>query len=151
MKYREATLEDIRQIQVVRRSVRENVLSNPDHVTDNDCRDFLTRRGKGWICEIDGLIVGFAIADLEDENVWALFLSPEFEGMGIGRQLHNKMLDWYFSTGKEKVWLGTSPNTRAERFYKKMGWTVTGLHGDGEIKFEMTRGEWLEKKNQNSG
>ncbi|MBU1820082.1 MAG: GNAT family N-acetyltransferase [Bacteroidetes bacterium] len=148
MKYREANQEDIRQMQIVRNSVKENSLSNPNRVTDEDYKEFLTERGKGWVCEIDGLIVGFAIADLRDNNIWALFLKPEMEGIGIGRQLHNLMLDWYFSTGKEDVWLGTSPNTRAERFYRRIGWTETGLHGEGEIKFEMTKSEWLEKKNQ---
>ncbi|RNI28386.1 GNAT family N-acetyltransferase [Rufibacter immobilis] len=148
MKYREANINDIQQIQLVRHSVKENILSNPDLVTDDHCKEFLTQRGKGWVCEIDSLIVGFAIADLKDNNIWALFLKPEVEGKGIGRQLHELMLDWYFSQGKEKVWLGTSPGTRAEKFYRKMGWTETGLHGDREIKFEMTREDWLERKNQ---
>ncbi len=148
MEFREANINDIEQIQIVRHSVNENVLSNPDRVTDDDCEEFLTKRGKGWVCEIDGLIVGFAIADLKDSNIWALFLRPEFEGKGIGSQLHELMLDWYFSTGKENVWLGTSPNTRAEKFYRKKGWRETGLNGDDEIKFEMTREDWLEKKNR---
>ncbi len=146
MKYREAKISDIKQIQVVRHSVKENILSNPALVTNEDCKEFLTGRGKGWVCEIDGLLVGFAIADLKNNNIWALFLKPEFEGRGIGRQLHEIMLDWYFSNGKEYVWLGTSPNTRAEKFYRKRGWKETGLYGDDEIKFEMTREKWLEIK-----
>lgn len=145
MKYREANISDIKQIQIVRHSVKENILSNPDLVTYDDCKEFLTIRGKGWVCEIDDLIVGFAVADIKDNNIWALFLKPEFEGKGIGRQLHQIMLDWYFSTGKENVWLGTSPKTRAEKFYRKLGWKETGLNGDDEIKFEMTREDWLEK------
>ncbi|MBC3539331.1 GNAT family N-acetyltransferase [Rufibacter sediminis] len=146
MRYREANIEDIKQIQVVRHSVKENVLSNPERVTDADCEEFLTKRGKGWVCEMEDLVIGFAIADLKEDNIWALFLKPEFEGRGIGRQLHDLMLDWYFSIGKENVWLGTSPNTRAENFYRKMGWTQTGRHGESEIRFEMTREDWLKKK-----
>ncbi len=148
MKYREANIFDIEQIQRVRHSVKENILSNPELVTNNDCIEFLTVRGKGWVCEIDNLIVGFAVADLQDNNIWALFLKPEFEGKGIGRHLHQLMLDWYFATGKEYVWLGTSPNTRAEKFYRKMGWQENGLNGDDEIKFEMTREDWLKNKTQ---
>lgn len=146
MKYREANISDIKQIQNVRHSVKENVLSNPDLITDDDCKEFLTIRGRGWVCEVDNLIVGFAVADLRDNNIWALFLKPEFEGKGIGRHLHQIMLDWYFSTGKEKVWLGTSSNTRAENFYRKLGWKETGLNGEDEIKFEMTREDWLKKR-----
>ncbi|WP_242922837.1 GNAT family N-acetyltransferase [Pontibacter liquoris] len=148
MTYREANIYDVKQIQIVRHSVKENILSNLDRVTDDDCEEFLFRRGKGWVCEVDGLIVGFAIADLKDNNIWALFLKPEFEGRGIGRHLHNLMLDWYFATGKEKVWLGTSPNTRAEKFYRKLGWTEKGLDSDNEIKFEMTSEDWLRKKRE---
>lgn len=146
MIFREAKLEDIKQIQVVRHSVKENILSNPALVTDDDCKEFITKRGKGWVCTVDSEVVGFAIADLWEDNIWALFLKPEFEGMGIGRQLHQLMLDWYFSTGKEDVWLGTSPNTRAEDFYRKMGWRESGKHGEDEIKFTMNRREWLKRQ-----
>lgn len=37
MAFREATLQDIPQIQIVRYSVKENVLSDPGLVTDEDC------------------------------------------------------------------------------------------------------------------
>ena len=142
MIYREATTDDIKQIQIVRNSVKENVLSNPNLVTDEDCREFLMVRGKGWVCEIDNRIVGFAIADLKDNNIWALFLHPDFERKGIGQKLHKIMLDWYFAQTKNKVWLGTAFNTRAEKFYRKAGWTEVGLHGTKEIKFEMTYDRW---------
>ena len=140
--FREATVKDIKQIQIVRNSVKENALSGPNLVTDDDCREFITVRGKGWVCEIDNTIVGFAIADLKDNNIWALFLDPGFERKGIGQRLHKMMLDWYFAQTKNKVWLGTAFNTRAEKFYRKAGWTEVGLYGTKEIKFEMTYETW---------
>lgn len=143
---REATIDDIRQIQIVRNSVKENTLSNPDLVTDEDCVEFITVRGKGWVCEINHQVVGFAIADLKENNIWALFLDPHFERKGIGQQLHKIMLDWYFSKTKDTVWLGTAFNTRAELFYRKAGWTEVGTHGTKEIKFEMTLNDWTNKK-----
>ncbi len=139
---REATTDDIKQIQMVRNSVTENTLSDPGLVTDEDCKAFIMERGKGWVCEIDKQIVGFAIADLKANNIWALFLNPEFEGKGIGQLLHKTMLDWYFAQTKDKIWLGTAFNTRAEKFYRKAGWTEAGTHGDKEIKFEMTYENW---------
>jgi GNAT superfamily N-acetyltransferase len=135
---REAHTEDISQIQVVRNSVKENMLSNPALVTDADCDEYINRRGKGWVAEAeDGKIVGFAIVDLVDHNVWALFVQPGYDKMGIGRKLHDEMINWYFSQTSETIWLGTAPNTRAESFYRKAGWRETGTHGKGEIKFEM--------------
>jgi GNAT superfamily N-acetyltransferase len=142
MIFREAGIDDIKQIQIVRNSVTENTLSNPNLVTDEDCKEFLSIRGKGWVCEINNEIIGFAIADLKDNNIWALFLRPEFEKKGIGKQLHDIMLDWYFKQTMDTVWLGTSPKTRAESFYRKAGWKETGTHGKGEIKFEMTHNDW---------
>jgi GNAT superfamily N-acetyltransferase len=146
MTIREAKIDDIKQIQIVRNSVKENTLSNPNLVTDEDCKEYLTIRGKGWVCEINNEIVGFSIVDLKGHNIWALFLKPEFEKKGIGKQLHDSMLDWYFEQTKHNVWLGTSPLTRAEKFYRKSGWTVIGTHGKNEIKFEMTHSDWTAKK-----
>ena len=142
MIFREAQIADIKQMQVVRHLVKENVLSNPALVTDADCEEYITTRGKGWVCEVDNNIVGFSIADLKENNIWALFVDPAYEGKGIGRRLHSLMLDWYFSQAQQKVWLGTSPNTRAEAFYRTAGWKEVGTHGDGEIKFEMTCNDW---------
>jgi GNAT superfamily N-acetyltransferase len=143
MKIREAEIKDIAGIQVVRNLVKENRLSNPTLVPDRDVEDYMTRRGKGWICEIDDEVVGFAIADLIDNNIWALFIHPDFERRGVGKKLHDVMLNWYFSQTNKAVWLGTAPGTRAELFYRKAGWKETGLHGKGEIKFELTKEEWL--------
>ena len=64
MLFREASIPDIPQIQIVRNSVRENTLSDPGLVTDADCADYLTRRGKGWVCTVDDLVVGFWSATL---------------------------------------------------------------------------------------
>lgn len=148
MTIREAKIEDIKQIQIVRNSVKENTLSNPSLVTDEDCKQYLTERGKGWVCDIGGEIVGFAIVDLQENNIWALFLDPKFEKKGNGQKLHNQMLDWYFAQTKVKVWLGTAFNTRAEKFYRKAGWTEVGTHGTQEIKFEMTYIDWTENQNR---
>lgn len=142
MNFREATVQDIRQIQLVRNSVHENKLSDPALVTDEDCKLYITARGKGWVCEINSVIVGFAIVDLQGNNIWALFLKPEHERKGIGKRLHDMMLDWYFNETNTKLWLGTEPNTRAEKFYRRAGWKANGLRGNGEIKFEMTQADW---------
>jgi GNAT superfamily N-acetyltransferase len=142
MIFREATITDIQQIQVVRNAVKENMLSDPALVPDRDVEDYITRRGKGWVAEINDSIVGFSIADLQDHNIWALFVHPDNEASGIGKRLHQLMLDWYFTETKDTVWLGTAPNSRAEKFYRMQGWREVGMHGKAEIKFEMSYEEW---------
>jgi len=143
---REPVWEDIPQIQVIRNSVKENTLSDPGLVTDEDCKEYLFRRGKGWVCEINDQIVGFSIVDLQDKNVWALFVHPDFENRGAGRKLHDMMIDWYFGETSQNLWLGTAPGTRAEEFYRRSGWVETGVHGKGEIKFEMSEENWKKSK-----
>jgi GNAT superfamily N-acetyltransferase len=147
MTFREAVLADIPEIQIVRNSVKENMLSDPALVSDSDCEEFISERGMGWVCELDGRIVGFSIADLREDNVWALFVHPDFDRKGIGRKLHDIMLDWYFEQGKNQIWLGTAPGTRAEEFYNKAGWRAAGMHGK-EVKFEMNSSDWENVKSQ---
>ena len=142
MNIRPATLADIPAIMEIRFSVKENILANPDLVTDADCAVFLMQRGKGWVCEIAGQIVGFAIVDFQESNVWALFVRPEFEKMGVGKSLHDTMLNAFFTQTQELLWLSTEPGTRAERFYRLQGWTESGMKGD-EVKFEMRAVDWI--------
>ncbi|HRD59182.1 MAG TPA: GNAT family N-acetyltransferase, partial [Ferruginibacter sp.] len=84
--------------------------------------------------------------DLKEHNIWALFIDPHFESRGIGKRLHQIMMDWYFSKTDTTVWLSTSPGTRAEKFYRIAGWKETGIYGKGEIKFELTAMDWKNNK-----
>ena len=133
-------------MQIVRNAVKENVLSDPALVPDADVEIYITKRGKGWVCIYEKQLIGFSIADLQDDNIWALFVLPEFEGQGIGNRLHQLMLDWYFEQGKQEVWLSTEVNSRANRFYKLKGWLDAGLTSKGEQKFVLSALEWKRGK-----
>jgi GNAT superfamily N-acetyltransferase len=150
MYFRPAIASDIPKIQLVRNAVTENVLSNPDLISNAMCEDFIFRRGKGWVCEKDGQVVGFSIVDLTENNVWALFVHPNSEGQGVGSQLQRLMLDWYFDQTNDTLWLGTAPNTKAEQFYQKSGWKYLGEHGEHEVKFEMKKKKWKKVRNERS-
>jgi len=141
MLFREAHIRDVKEIQVVRNAVKENSLSDPALITHDACVEYMTLRGKAWVCEVDAVVVGFAFVDLQQNNIWALFVHPDFSGLGIGKKLHKMMMDWYFDKTKTTVWLSTSPNTRAEVFYEMQGWKKAGMYGN-EIKFEMTFADW---------
>lgn len=130
-------------MQHIRGVVKENTLSNPDLVRYDDYTEYLFSRGKGWVCEANGHLVGFAIADLQANNIWALFVLPGYEGKGIARMLQKLMLHWYFAQGKNSVWLSTSPGTRAEKFYHETGWKETGPYGKNEIRLEMSWEQWI--------
>ena len=141
-----AVPEHIPDMHVVRMSVKENALSNPLLVTEKDYVEMLENRGKGWVCFEGENLVGFAIVDLQDNNIWALFVAPGYENQRIGRNLHDNMLDWSFEQASvERLWLATAPGTRAEHFYRTAGWKETGLTKYGEIRFEMERSYWQKK------
>ena len=133
MHIRVATEADIPRMHQIRLSVRENRLSDPAAIRPDDYRPMLNERGRGWVAELDGRLVGFAVADRLRANIWALFVDPEREGRGVGRALHDAMLDWLFSTGVEEIWLGTEPGTRAERFYLASGWHYVETKRDETI------------------
>jgi GNAT superfamily N-acetyltransferase len=90
----------------------------------------------------DRQIAGFSVVDMKERNIWALFVHPDHEGKGIGKALHDIMLDWYFVQSNETVWLSTEPGTRAETFYRSAGWREAGITPGGEVKFEMSSDTW---------
>lgn len=143
MQLRLASVADFPEMHRVRMSVRENRLSNPASVQLRDYEYILERNGRAWVVEIGTRIVGFAVADIARLNVWALFVDPEAEGRGIGRQLHDAMMGWMFSEGVDEVWLTTAPGTRAERFYLAARWRYAGVEPSGEVRFVMTREQWF--------
>ncbi|MER2998554.1 GNAT family N-acetyltransferase [Pontibacter populi] len=139
MLFRKAIIADIPGMSRVRMAVKENVLSNPDRVTAEDYWEMLEDKGAGWVCEIAQTIVGFAIVDFSDANIWALFVDPDHDKKGIGRKLHDLMLTYSFELEIGKLWLSTGPGTRAETFYRRAGWEQTGVTQSGEVRFEMER------------
>src|SRR5688500_5069427 len=126
----------------IRLAVRENRLSDPALVQPDDYRALLNGQGRGWVAELDGRIAGFAVADLARRNVAALFVHPDAEGRGVGRRLHDAMMDRLFAEGVERVWLSTDPGTRAETFYRAAGWQPAGDHR-GEARYEMSCEQWV--------
>lgn len=148
MQLRYARVEDIPLLEIIRNAVTENRLSDPTLISKADYHHFITERGIGWVCETDHELCGFSILDLKEQNVWALFVKPGFEGQGIGRLLHDAMLHYYFQHSRNPIWLGTAPNTRAEGFYRKAGWKEIGVHGKGEIKFEMDYLFWSQQQSK---
>ena len=134
---RQARREDIAGMHRVRLAVRENRLRS-SVITEEHYLPAIESTGRGWVVEVDGQVVGFAIGNADTGNIWALFVDPEHEGRGHGRALHDAMVEWLFSRGLRHLWLGTDPDTRAERFYRAAGWSP-----DGGRKVEQFQGAEL--------
>jgi GNAT superfamily N-acetyltransferase len=132
---RQARTADIPAMHRVRMAVRENRLATTT-LGESDCVQAIEATGRGWVVEVEGRVVAFAVGNRMNGNIWALFVDPACERKGYGRLLHDAMLEWLCGQGLSKLWLTTEPGTRAERFYESAGWSRTGSTVHGELRFE---------------
>jgi GNAT superfamily N-acetyltransferase len=131
-----ATQADIPAMHRVRLAVTENRLSDPSRVTLADYAPAISELGSGWVAEASGKVVGFAIG-YRSGNIWALFVDPDHEGRGHGKALHSAMVSWLWAQGLRHLWLTTGSGTRAEAFYRALGWRPSGIASSGELRLEL--------------
>jgi GNAT superfamily N-acetyltransferase len=133
---RRAHFEERDRISEIRFAVQENKLGDPSAVTDAHYAWFTEHPGI-WVWEEAGRILGFSAGDTRDGTIWALFVDPPHHGRGIGRALLGAACDSLRSAGHRTALLTTDPGTRAERFYRKAGWTSIGTSPKGELIFRL--------------
>jgi GNAT superfamily N-acetyltransferase len=139
--FRRATAADIPAMSRIRLAVRENVLSNPARITEAMYVDYLEARGRGWVAEDRGEIIGFAYADRADGSIWALFVDPRREGEGVGTRLLRLAVDWLFEIGFGEIRLATQAHARADRFYAAQGWRREAMKDAVEVGYRLRRGD----------
>jgi GNAT superfamily N-acetyltransferase len=139
--YRHAVATDMPGISRVRTSVHENHLSRAQldarGITNDAVAVSFDQTSRGWVAEVDGDIVGFSIAEREQRTIFALFVQPGFDGLGIGTRLLKLATTWLFDDGPTPIWLTTGAQTRAAGFYRHCGWIETGVAPDGQLRFEL--------------
>lgn len=93
-------------------------------------------QGGGWMCKIDNQYAGYAFGIWVPEPLLGgLFVRPEFTRHGVGSHLLDLVTGWFFSEGAQEVTLTTDPDSLAEKFYKKRGWSATELDEFGQLIF----------------
>jgi ribosomal protein S18 acetylase RimI-like enzyme len=128
MNYREITNKDIKEIFHVRVSTDENNYSHDElenfGITEESVKDKLQATHKGWLCEVANKVVGFAIGDKTNGEMWVIAVLPEYIKKGIGAKLLELVENWLFEQGCSKLWLTTDvdKSLRAYSFYLKNGW-----------------------------
>jgi GNAT superfamily N-acetyltransferase len=132
---RQATLADIEAMHRVRLSVRDNRLVS-SVIPAAQYAEFIEGKARGWVIRSAGETVAFAVGNAADGNIWALFVHPDHERRGHGRQLHDTMLNWLRAQGLRRLWLTTGAGTRAQRFYEAAGWASAGVTPQGELRYE---------------
>lgn len=91
-----------------------------------------------WVATVDDEVVGFAMVDLEDACLFALFVLPEHEGCGIGTRLTLTCERALFER-HPAAWLETANGSRAARLYRHLGWGSEVEVGGGDIRLEKQR------------
>ncbi|PTU72598.1 GNAT family N-acetyltransferase [Chromobacterium haemolyticum] len=138
---RVADANDVDALFIIRTSVKDNHLSIAEMaemgITHETLPSMLNGPGRGWVAECDGKAVAFAMADVEDATVFAMFVLPEYEGMGVGRLLMGEAEAWLFDNGCKEIWLSTDSDqqVRSNGFYRHLGWLASGTLEDGQTKF----------------
>jgi GNAT superfamily N-acetyltransferase len=129
VKFRELTAADVPELFLVRPRTRENAMTlgelrrlgiDPQSVTAS-----LDKSTRGWVCDDDGRIVAFSMADRATAEFLVIAVLPEYEGKGVGGRLMALAEEWLAASGCTRAWLTTDIDAtlRAYGFYRKRGWT----------------------------
>jgi RimJ/RimL family protein N-acetyltransferase len=77
------------------------------------------------VAEQEGALVG--VAGFRAEWLDGLYVTPALWGHGVGRELHDEVLDRLCAGGSARCHLWVlEHNDRARRFYERLGWRENG-------------------------
>ena len=137
MNFREITAQDIPELFRVRIATWHNNQGAKQMsalgITHESVRAMLECGShRGWLCEIDGMVVGFTMGNKLTGEMWVIAVLQEYEGRGVGRKLMALVEDWLWSEGWKEIWLTTDPDesVRAVGFYRRLGWKDWKLDRD---------------------
>ena len=136
MRFRKITPADVPELFAVRSATRESSFSREQlaglGINEESVSAMIDITHRGWLCEADDRVVGFAMGNRGSGEMWVIAVLPDHEGGGIGAELLTRVEDWLWSEGWTEIWLETDvdPSLRAYGFYKRQGWV------DREIRDE---------------
>jgi GNAT superfamily N-acetyltransferase len=141
MNIRLATVEDVETLFEIRCSVVENHMSREElaemGITPEAVREMvLSGDYVVPVVEVDGRGVGFAMGEVPEGFVFAVFVRPAHEGQGVGRALLRVVEEEFARRGVSEAWLatGAEESLRARGFYRHQGWTDAGVLEDGQMR-----------------
>lgn len=143
---RVATQDDVDTLFVIRTSVVQNHLSVEQMadlgITPQVLADSIRAAPCVWIAEVNDQPAAFAMVDLAEGEVFAMFVRPTFENLGLGRQLmavaeaalfeHHDRL-FLITDGRDEI--------RANGFYQRLGWSVVGPVDGDDVRYEKNRAQ----------
>jgi len=143
---RAATQDDVDTLFNIRTRVVQNHLSVEQMaqlgITPQVLADSIREAPCAWVAEVDGQPVAFSMVDLATGEVFAMFVLPTHENLGLGRQLmavaetalfERHATLFLVTNGRDEI--------RANGFYQRLGWTVTGSVEGDDVRYEKSRAQ----------
>ena len=131
--YRPALPGDVNECLVVRGRTRQNpaseeLLRSIGITSESWAENIRSGALPGHVCIAKGNIVGFCFGMRETGEIQVLAILPDFENLGIGRELLDMTSKELAKLGHARLFLGCSPDPRSRSygFYRHLGWRSTG-------------------------
>lgn len=130
---RAAEPEDASECLRIRGLTRENAFSEQDlaalgitvqswgaGIADGSC--------PGYVALVDEKMAGYCFADSDSGEIMVLALLPEYESLGLGRTLLERMAQDLRDRGFKRLFLAcnSDPQVRSYGFYRYLGWAESG-------------------------
>jgi len=144
MLIRVATPDDIDTLFAIRTSVVQNHLSREQMtalgITPQVLADSIRESPCVWIAEVEGRPVAFSMVDRAAGEVFAMFVQPGYEGLGLGRRLMAVAEAALFEQ-HERLFLITDgrDEIRANGFYQRLGWSMVARVEGDDVRYEKSR------------
>ncbi|MCR5674659.1 MAG: GNAT family N-acetyltransferase [Lachnospiraceae bacterium] len=118
----------------------QKVFDARDNAKDDRARGFseekfLGERKTAYVAEHEGKIVGLMFGTLDSDyeyfrndyaDLVALYVHPEYQGMGIGTALRDIFIEWARGKHADRFVIGVlKDNTKARRVYESWGGTLS--------------------------
>ena len=135
MTFREITTNDMQAIFAVRVATWHNEHGLEEltrmGITQKSVRQRMEDSHRGWLCEVDGRVIGFAMGDRKTGEMWVIAVLREYEGQGAGKTLLALVEKWLRGEGWKEIWLTTDTDEgfHAVGFYRHQGWEDWKIEG----------------------
>jgi ribosomal protein S18 acetylase RimI-like enzyme len=143
MIYRKAIPDDAKQCIDIRGKTRQNALSVEQlaklGVTyESWAKGILEGTFYGYVCEVNGVMAGYCFGETKSGEILVLVVLPQFENLGLGRELLNRVVVYLKSENFSKLFLYCSPypESRSYGFYRRLGWLSSGKIENNEELLE---------------
>jgi len=99
-----------------------------EYVLDNDAR------GRIWLAEQDGRLIGCTAVALRDDNTsqirWVV-VDPAARGHGLGKELVGRAVDYCKVEARNSIYLYTTDGlAESQSLYEKLGFSITSNEPD---------------------